>query len=277
MSNDQLYNAIFKRKSIRKYDMNRLADSTMNKLQDYLLTMKPLIKEIQYELSFLLNDEVKNILPVRAPHYICLYSKKQDGYLLNAGFLLQQIDLYLSVNNIGSCWLGMARPTEKKQKMNGLKFVIMLAFGNSAEPIHRTDPAQYNRKSLTEITDIHGPKEFLEPVRLSPSASNTQPWFFSGSADEIVVFRRKHNALKELVYGNLNQIDIGIALCHLWLSLDHQGKTADFDFRGEASDGYEFMAKVKERMKREFQTNKGFIHNALTIGSIILILNGKYK
>ena len=44
----------------------------------------------------------------------------------------------------------------------------------------------------------------------------------------------------------MNQIDIGIALCHLGLSLDHQGKSVIFDFEKiPAPSGYEFMVKVK--------------------------------
>ena|GEM_PF-3748051 len=32
---------------------------------------------------------------------------------MNAGFLLQQIDLYLSDSNLASCWLGMAKPSKE--------------------------------------------------------------------------------------------------------------------------------------------------------------------
>ena len=86
-----------------------------------------------------------------------------------------------------------------------------------------------------------------KPVRLAPSASNTQTWFFSGDLNVITVSRKKLNLLKAPLYGNLNQIDIiGIALFHLWLSLDHQGKVVNYDFEKDtAPSGYEFMAKVK--------------------------------
>jgi len=44
----------------------------------------------------------------------------------------------------------------------------------------------------------------------------------------------------------MNQIDIGIALFHLWLSLDHQGIMASYSFeKGAVPSGYDFMAKVK--------------------------------
>lgn len=71
-------------------------------------------------------------------------------------------------------------------------------------------------------------------------------WFFSGDLDVITVNRKKLNLLKAPLYGKMNQIDIGISLLHLWLSLDHQGKVVSFDFeKDSAPSGYEFMTKVK--------------------------------
>lgn len=130
--------------------------------------------------------------------------------------------------------------------MNGLEFVIMLAFGNTTEPIHRESTSEFKRKNLSEISSVVGGDALLEPVRLAPSASNTQTWFFSGDLVVITVSRKKLNILKAQVYGKMNQIDIGIALFHLWLSLDHQGKVASYSLEKDAApSGYEFMAKVK--------------------------------
>lgn len=247
LTNSQLYNAIFHRRSIRKYDMAPLPDATISKLKDYASNIKPLDESIQYEFVYLGTDNVKNILPIKSPHYICLYSQKKGNYLMNTGFLLQQIDLYLSANDLGSCWLGLAKPSkEVPEIVNGLEFVIMLAFGNSMETIHRSDISEFKRNNISAISNVVGSKELLEPVRLSPSSSNTQPWFFSGDADGIIVSRKRFNLLKAAFYDKMNQIDIGIALFHLWLSLDHQGKNASFDYKKFAApSGYEFMVKVR--------------------------------
>jgi hypothetical protein len=247
MTNNQLYEAIFRRKSVRKYDMTPLSTTIIAELQKFASSVKSLDEKIKYEFSYLSTNDVKNLLPLKAPHYICLYSEKKGNYLMNAGFLLQQIGLYLSANDLGSCWLGMAKPSKQVTKLkNGLEFVIMLAFGNSNEPVHRTNTSEFNRNSLSSISKIVGADELLEPVRIAPSAANTQPWFFSGNADEITVSREKLNLIKAPLYGKMNQIDIGIALTHLWLSLDHQGKSVAFDFeKAIAPSGYEFMTKVK--------------------------------
>jgi len=39
------------------------------------------------------------------------------------------------VNGIGACWLGAAKPGEKME--SALPYVIALAFGKPAEPLHR--------------------------------------------------------------------------------------------------------------------------------------------
>ena len=247
MINSRLYEAIFHRKSIRKYDMTPLPAAALAGLRKFASSARPLDRQIKYEFSYLGTDDVKNLASIKAPHYICLYSEKEGNYLMNAGFLLQQIDLYLSANDLGSCWLGMAKPSKQLLKgKNGLEFVIMLAFGKPNESVHRENTSEFLRNDLASISDIADAADLLEPVRLAPSASNMQVWFFSGSADEITISRKKLNVLKVPLYGKVNQIDIGIALWHLYLSLDHQGKRVVFDFApAPAPNGYEFMAKVR--------------------------------
>ena len=245
MDNNQLFNAIFHRKSIRKYDITPLPAAALSDLQEFADKVKPLDEKIRYTFSYLGADGVKSLLAIKAPHYILLYSEKKDNYLMNAGFIMQQINLYLAANDLGACWLGMAKPPKHEQSEN-MEFIIMMAFGKAAEPVRREDVSEFRRNSLSSISDmLPGMSEILEPVQLAPSGVNTQPWYFSGNTDEITVSRRKLNLIKEPFYGKMNQIDIGIALCHLWLSLDHQNKNAVFSFADSAAPGgYEFMAKV---------------------------------
>ncbi len=246
MTNQKLYDAIFTRKSVRKYEMIPLAEEVMEDIKNYADNLKPLDDSIRYSISFLSEVDTKLLIPVKvSPHYICIYSEKKDGYLMNAGFLLQQIDLYLSAKGIGSCWLGFFKPKKEVDTQKELEFVILIAFGNSIEAVHRKNTSEFSRKSFSEISSIKGAEKLLEPVRLAPSATNSQPWFFSGDLKEIVVSRQKLSLFKSPFISKYNQIDIGIALYHLWLSLEHEGKTVAYDFNyADAPEGYEFMVKV---------------------------------
>jgi hypothetical protein len=233
--------------------MTTLPDADMNDLQQFLTTVIPLDQTIRFEFGFLKTGDVINPLPGTAPHFICFYSENKGRYLMNAGFILQQVDLYLSAHDVGSCWLGVARPVMPvRRHKNGLEFLIMLAFGRTDEPVHRPGPAAFKRVELSAMTSITGADELLEPVRLAPSASNSQPWFISGNTSELMVCRKKLNPIRSVLYGKINQIDIGIALCHLWLGMDFHGETALFDFQAEDAksgnevfSGYELMARVR--------------------------------
>jgi nitroreductase len=251
MNDEELYTMIFKRRSIRKFDMTPLSEQRLQQIMRFADSVKPLIPNIRFEYSFLTQNDVKNLLPIKAPHYISIYSENKDEYLMNTGFILQQIDLYLSANNIGSCWLGMAKPTKDiPLTRNGMEFVIMLAFGDTKEELHRNSVLQFKRNSISEITSIKDSEELLEPVRLAPSASNSQPWFFSGDLNKIVVSRRKLGIIKAALYKNMNEIDIGIALCHLNLSIKHKGKSLVYDFtKSDVPSGYEFKVNTNIGVK----------------------------
>ena len=252
MTNSQLYETIYKRKSIRKFDMTPLDAAMLTDIKKYTAEIRPLDRKIRCEFAYLGSNDVKNLLPIKAPHYICIYSEKTEGYLTNTGFLLQQMDLYFSANHLGSCWLGMAKVAgDIPDKRNGMEFVIMIAFGKTTEPLYRSNVSEFKRKNLTEITNLTDCKELLEPVRLAPSASNSQPWYISGSKEEIIVSRKSLNIIMAPLYNKMNQIDIGIALCHLWLSLEYLGFAPDFVCeKVNVPKGYDYMATIHVRESR---------------------------
>lgn len=244
MNNQELFEAIFHRKSVRKYDMSPLSAEALAEIEAFVQEAKPLIDGISYKIMLLDADRM-GMVSVKAPHYLCLYSEKKEGSMLNAGFILQQVDLQLSVKGYGSCWIGMGKPAGNPPAVKGMEYVIMLGFGKPLEPVHRAQVSEFRRLNLAEISQISGADDLLEPVRLAPSASNTQTWVLTGSSREILLCRKKLNLIKGAIYSKFNQIDMGIALCHLWLSIGSQGKQANFDYtRQTAPAGTEFIAKV---------------------------------
>lgn len=235
MDNEILYGAIFHRRSVRKYDSAPLTDQAISGLAEFMAAVKPLIPGIHTEFKLMLPGEIKT----NAPHAVCLYSEKKDGWRMNVGFMMEQVDLYLSANNIGACWLGMTKPDKgKAAPPAGTEWVATLCFGTPAQPMHREGAEQFNRKSLNEISTVTDLYHVLEAVRLAPSAMNKQPWFFSGSAEQVVVSRKK-----SLMLDKLNQIDTGIALCCFMLALAHQGKEVSFSFEKQpVPEKHIFMA-----------------------------------
>ncbi|MBC7765305.1 MAG: nitroreductase, partial [Hyphomonadaceae bacterium] len=212
MEQAKQYETIFKRKSIRKYEQDPLEESTLTAIADFVKGLKPLFADIKTQMNIVGHKDVKILMPIKAPHYLMVYAEKKEGYLTQVGYMLQQVDLFLSANGIGSCYLGMAQPAIAD---TSLEFVMILAFGHAKDAVHRANISEFNRKELSKITDISNLEALLEPVRLAPSASNGQPWFFTGDQNVIHAFCNKPNMIKALLYEKMNKVDMGIALYHL--------------------------------------------------------------
>jgi nitroreductase len=248
MKKNDFYQTIFKRKSIRNYDLTPLDEDTLNEINEHLRTLRPLYSDIETEMKILSSVDVKRRMMKKAPHYIAVFSQAKEGYLINVGFMLQQMDLFFSSNNLGSCWQGIPKPNSEVLKSSDLKFVILMAFGKSNVPLHRKSTSEFKRKALREITDNNGAFELLEAVRLAPSASNRQPWFFSGDESIIHAYSFKPNRIIAILVKKYIPIDMGIALYHLKLATEHFGKTTNILFDKTAKknpNGYEYVASLK--------------------------------
>lgn len=236
-----LYESIFRRKSIRKYEESPLEPEILEKLRDFSNQLQPLYPEIR--TSYEIISSVKGIFSIKAPHYFLICSDTAEGALENAGYMWQQMDLYLSSLGLGACWLGMAKPASGSTTT--LPLVITLAFGRPTEPVHR-QLGEFKRKSLEEISS--GEDSRIEAARLAPSATNSQNWFFEASEGQIHVYRKKLNAALELIYGKMNRIDIGIALCHLRYGTEHGGGAFAFERSGNrVKSGYVYAGTVASK------------------------------
>ena len=197
---------IYIRKSCRKYLDDEI---DINIIHDFMSSVIPLDGEISYSYDILAADKVSIRTPWKAPYYLAIYSEKKDGYGVNAGFVFQQLSLYLQSIGIGNCWVGMASPKKKNSD-----YVISISFGKSDNMTRNAD--DFKRKKLSEISDFED--ERLIPARLAPSAINSQPWFFTHSNDGFDVYQAKQNILKRQVLKNWNPIDVGISLAHMYVA-----------------------------------------------------------
>ena len=221
---------IFRRKSCRSFTNVPVDAATIETIRAF--PMKPLYPDIKVRWDIVLRDQVKCICPWTTPQLIAIYSEEAEGYLENIGFLFQQMDLYLQTLGLGVCWLGMGRMNPKTTTaVEGMKFVIMLAFGHPKGDRLRHDLKEFKRKSMEQITDTPDPR--LEPARLAPSAVNSQPWFFAHEGHTIHVYYAKKGS----------RLDIGIALAHLCVSNEN---TFQFFKADQATDlpGYTYIGSV---------------------------------
>ena len=230
MEQTTFYEAIFKRKSVRDYDPTPLGQKRLEEITSNLQTLTPLIPEIKTEFKIISPNQVSRKLSNKAPHYIVAFSEAKGAYKVNIGYMLQQMDLYFSANGLGSCWLGIPQPTNEVTNASNLEFTILMSFGNPKDTPYRVSASEFNRKQLSDITNIKDADELLEPVRLAPSAVNLQNWYFTGNKQAIHTYSAKTGFLRNIVGGSYYPINVGIALCHLQLSVEHHGGKTRFVF-----------------------------------------------
>ncbi len=230
MNETDLYGTIFKRKSIRDYDTTPLDSSRFEEVSRILQSLKPIFRDTKVEFKIVLANQVKRKFKNNAPYYIAAFSETKDFYKVNIGFMLQQMDLYFSTTGLGSCWLGIPKPIKEVTESSNLEFIILMSFGNSKEKLYRTSISEFHRKPLSYITNIEGANELLEPVRLAPSAVNLQNWYFTGNKDIIHAYSAKTSFLSFIIGGSFYHVNMGIALCHLKLAVEHYGLAGKFVF-----------------------------------------------
>jgi hypothetical protein len=205
----------------------------LSSLSKQIDQLKPLFPHIKTEIKIVEPADVNGFIQVKAPHYIAAFSEVKAGYLLNIGYMLQQLDLFFSSEMIGSCWQGWPKPTKELQSNQSMEFIITLAFGTAVEPLYRNSSKQFKRKSIIEITDSIKRTNLLEAVRLAPSPS--QPWYFKDNEDSIDMFCSNNTGIISRISGSLEimskklkEIEMGIAACHLKIAAEQHGFKTEF-------------------------------------------------
>ena len=211
-----LEETIYKRQSIRSYDSTPLDNETLDEIRDFIDNAKELNPNIKWSYEILPTKNIITMMRWKAPHYIAIFSEEKENYYQNIGFIFQQVDLFLQSKGIGTCWIGMGSPKNYKNPDESQKFIIIISLGWPKGNIYR-EIDQFRRKGLEDISDKID--ERLTPAQYAPSASNTQPWYFTHSEDGgYDLYREKGRMLRNRIYGKWNQIDVGIALAHLYVA-----------------------------------------------------------
>lgn len=228
----KLEEQIYLRKSCRKY-----LDEPVNLdlIDEFMSNVKPLNEDIKYRYEFLKQNEVSSKMHFKAPYYLAIYSEIKENYMVNAGFIFQQLCLYLQSQGIGSCWLGLGSPKKKDSE-----FVILISFGKSDDMTRTLD--EFKRNNLSKISDEVD--ESLIPAQLAPSAMNSQPWYFKHTVDGFDVYQVKQNIIKRQLLKRWNPIDMGIVISHMYIANEN---TFEFKIKDNFDElkGYTYIGSIK--------------------------------
>ena len=244
------------RYSVRTYDPQPVSNDIRENILSYAATIhNPLGPRPRYqfiETSASANGEKLGTYGIikGASLYLAVTTRPEDGAMEGLGYDLEQLILYMTSQGLGTCWLGgtfnRSAFANAMEIQDGEIFSILSPVGYPATKkrigeslFRRTLKADQRMpwEKLFFAQDFSSPltKEAaadyqipLEMLRLAPSAVNKQPW-------RVLMKNGAFHFFKQGTMGgesgalDMQQIDVGIGICHFHLAALEQGLSGHFE------------------------------------------------
>lgn len=261
----ELFDAIYHRKSVRKYSNESLDEEQIDKIKIIINKTEKLYKDIDMDVHIIKNGKkIQQLKPgiigsygnVISPHYLLVTSEEKEGYLENIGYTLEKIILTLTTLGIGTCWIGSPFKKTHVKDIISLKEnhnpIILVSFGNAQnkEELYRNNIINIKRKDFSELTlnsSNNKWKEIVAAARIAPSAMNSQPWRFVLDNNAIHLYRINPNIITKNFIEELNKIDMGICLSHIEIASKHFNNNLKIvKLPNEEIKGYNYFTSLIE-------------------------------
>ncbi len=263
-----IYDAAMARRSVRTFDGRPLAQEDREKLEAFIETLEnPFGVPVQLFLMDAGEHGLKSPVVSGEKLYVAGTVEKVPHGEEAYGYVLETLLLYAQSLGIGSVWIGGTMKREVFEKAVGLtpdkRMPCVSPLGYPAkkmsvrEVIMRKGVGADERKKPQELffdgdfgkpLDIEGETEkLLEAVRRAPSAVNRQPWRIVLRDGLWHFYEKKDKGYVSDAVGDMQKVDLGIALCHFMLSAQEEGFAPMLtvsDPGVESPDGMEYIASV---------------------------------
>lgn len=218
----EVFETIKKRRSVRTYSNGPIDKDIERALYEFFNSLFKIHNDIEIDWK-VSNEGLKSRAvfgEVRKP------LTENHRSLVEYGFEGEQIVLYLTSRNLGTCWLA------RSIKPN---VPAIISFGVPAKPLFDRS-SSINRKPLksflkTPVDRI--PQRFLkifEMCRLAPSGLNHQPWIFEYDDGDMIISTTGGH-----------YIDLGIVLAHAYLATIQEFKK---DLKVEGIDPNKYRLRI---------------------------------
>ena len=259
------------RRSVRTFDGRAVSEEDREKLEKYI---KDIPNPFGIPVEFVLLDTDKYGLssPVIAGEKLYVAGKVKKGTYADVafGYSFEKLVLYAWSLGIGTTWIGGTMKREQFEQAAGLSEGEMMPcvspLGYPAKKMSLREtmmrkgvgadkrmPAEKLFFDGTFDTPLAGGKleelgDLVEMVRWAPSAVNKQPWRIVSEDGRYHFYEKKDKGFIGEAVGDMQRIDIGIALCHFVSGLEEQGKTPEVTVSDpgiDVPDGVEYIATVR--------------------------------
>ena len=238
------------RKSVRSFDGKPVSAEDRSRLEQ---TMEKISNPFGIPVSFVLLDAKENgrSSPVLTGETLYVAGKVKKGNYADVafGFSFEKLVLFAWSLGIGTTWIGGTMKRELFERAAGLSedemMPCMSPLGYPAkkrsvrETMMRKGVGADSRLNADKLffdriwgipLDVSGSedlRELVEMVRWAPSAVNKQPWRIIAENGSFHFYEKQDKGYVSEKTGDLQKIDVGIALCHLVSGMEEQGKNPD--------------------------------------------------
>ncbi|MBQ9644137.1 MAG: nitroreductase family protein [Lachnospiraceae bacterium] len=267
----ELLNVIRGRKSVRSFDGNPLRSEDREKLEQ---TAAAITNPFGIPVRFVFLDAAENGLssPVLTGEkmYVAGIVEKKPYADVAFGYALEQLVLTAWSMGIGTTWIGGTMKRELFEKAAGVQagemMPCMSPLGYPAkkksvkETLMRKGVGADNRLPAEKLffqdsfdQPLSGQQaaelgDLIEMVRWAPSAVNKQPWRVVIRDGQAHFYEKKDKGYVGEATGDLQKIDVGIALSHFVMGLKEQNRQPEVmisDPGIQTPENTEYIASVR--------------------------------
>jgi len=239
------------RRSVRTFDGRPISDAHLDQLRAAMETAKnPYGIPVEFRLLHAAEHKLTSPVLSGEDLYVGAKLPRVPHFEEALGYSLEHFLLSAEALGIGTVWLGgtMGRANfEKAMELSAdevMPCVSPLGYPALRMSLKETlmrktikadsrlpfDALFFRDSFETPLTDAGDLQLPLEAVRLAPSAVNRQPWR-AVVTENAVHFYKKGKVPPTASTGDMQKIDLGIALCHFRLAAEEAGISAEFVLR----------------------------------------------
>ena len=238
--------AIRNRVSVRTFDKKIVSESMIGEIKNYINQLEnPFQVPIDFQILDAKEHGLSSPVIIGAETYVAAKYKKAPNAELAFGYAFEQFILFATSLGLGTVWLAATMDRKIFEKAVAL---------TDDEVMPAVSPIGYaaKKRSVREILMRKGMKsderlpfetlffkvDFQHPLkesvagqlllplqmlRLSPSATNKQPWRVIVDGNRVHFYEEKTKGYANDTTGDIQKVDIGIAICHFEIAAHEQG------------------------------------------------------
>ena len=240
---------IRQRKSVRTFDGKPLSVEDRSALEDYMTALtNPFSVPIIFRLLDVKEHGLSSPVIVDADTYLAAKVEKVPNFEIAYGYSFEKVCLFALSRGIGTVMLAASLNRAAFEKAMEVKAGEVMPVASPVgypaekksirESLMRKGLKADDRKLFDELFfegDFKKPlpqtspyAKALEMARWAPSAGNAQPWRAVVDGDRVHFYEAK--SIKDSPLGDIQKVDVGIALAHFDMTLEEESIKGTYGF-----------------------------------------------